>query len=73
MAAPEALLLDEPTNDLDGDSVRWLEDFLLTCKLTVLFVSHDEAPAFTRRDERSSAGTPAAQAGSPRDAVCHGL
>ena len=43
MAAPEALLLDEPTNDLDGDSVRWLEDFLLTCKLTVLFVSHDEA------------------------------
>ena len=43
MAAPEALLLDEPTNDLDGDSVRWLEDFPLTCKLTVLFVSHDEA------------------------------
>ena len=43
MASPDVLLLDEPTNDLDGDSVRWLEDFLLTCKLTVLFVSHDEA------------------------------
>ena len=42
MASPDVLLLDEPTNDLDGDSVRWLEDFLLTCKLTVLFVSHDE-------------------------------
>lgn len=43
MASPEVLLLDEPTNDLDGDSVRWLEDFLSSCKLTVLFVSHDEA------------------------------
>ena len=43
MASPDVLLLDEPTNDLDGGSVRWLEDFLLTCKLTVLFVSHDEA------------------------------
>ena len=43
MASPDVLLLDEPTNDLDGDSVRWLEDFLSSCKLTVLFVSHDEA------------------------------
>ena len=43
MASPDVLLLDEPTNDLDGGSVRWLEDFLLSCKLTVLFVSHDEA------------------------------
>ena len=42
-ASPEVLLLDEPTNDLDSDSVRWLEDFLLTCKPAVLFVSHDEA------------------------------
>lgn len=43
MAAPDVLLLDEPTNDLDGASIRWLEDFLLSCRLTVLFVSHDEA------------------------------
>lgn len=42
LGKPTTLLLDEPTNDLDGDSVLWLEDFLLSCKLTVLFVSHDE-------------------------------
>ena len=39
----ELLLLDEPSNDLDADTIRWLEHFLLTCGLTVLFVSHDEA------------------------------
>ena len=43
MSNPTTLLLDEPTNDLDSDSVLWLENFLLSCKLTVLFVSHDEA------------------------------
>lgn len=43
MDAPQILLLDEPTNDLDADTVRWLEHFLLTCGLSVLFVSHDEA------------------------------
>lgn len=43
MSSPTTLLLDEPTNDLDSDSVLWLENFLLSCKLTVLFVSHDEA------------------------------
>ena len=42
MSSPTTLLLDEPTNDLDSDSVLWLENFLLSCKLTVLFVSHDE-------------------------------
>lgn len=39
---PELLLLDEPSNDLDGETVRFLTDFLCTCGLTVLFVSHDE-------------------------------
>lgn len=38
---PDILLLDEPTNDLDINSIRWLEDFLLDFKNTVLVVSHD--------------------------------
>ncbi len=38
---PDILLLDEPTNDLDPQSIRWLEDFLLDFKNTVLIVSHD--------------------------------
>ena len=43
LAQPNLLLLDEPSNDLDGETVRWLEDFLLSCGCDVLFVSHDEA------------------------------
>lgn len=39
---PQLLLLDEPSNDLDMDTVRWLEEFLMTCGLAVLFISHDE-------------------------------
>ena len=39
---PSALLLDEPTNDLDGESARWLGDFMLACPLPIVFVSHDE-------------------------------
>ena len=42
MASPQMLLLDEPSNDLDIQTVKWLEDFLVSCGLTVLFVSHDE-------------------------------
>ena len=42
LGEPELLLLDEPSNDLDGETVRWLEDFLVSCGLSVLFVSHDE-------------------------------
>ncbi|MBR3794571.1 MAG: ABC-F family ATP-binding cassette domain-containing protein [Clostridia bacterium] len=42
MCAPQLLLLDEPSNDLDLDTVRWLEEFLVSCGLAVLFVSHDE-------------------------------
>lgn len=38
---PDILLLDEPTNDLDINTIRWLEDFLLDFKNTVLVVSHD--------------------------------
>jgi ATP-binding cassette subfamily F protein uup len=38
---PDLLLLDEPTNHLDLESIKWLEDFLLTARLTVMFVTHD--------------------------------
>ncbi len=38
---PDILLLDEPTNHLDLDSILWLEQFLLTSKITLFFVTHD--------------------------------
>ena len=38
---PDILILDEPTNDLDLRTIRWLEDFLLDFKNTVIVVSHD--------------------------------
>ena len=39
---PDILLLDEPSNDLDLATLRWLESFLLSLSVPVLFVSHDE-------------------------------
>ncbi len=39
---PEVLLLDEPSNDIDIQTLEWLEEFINTCALPVLFVSHDE-------------------------------
>lgn len=38
---PDVLLLDEPTNHLDIKAIRWLENFLLDFKNTVIVVSHD--------------------------------
>lgn len=38
---PDILILDEPTNGLDNKSIRWLEEFLINFKNTVLVVSHD--------------------------------
>ncbi|MFL2101474.1 ABC-F family ATP-binding cassette domain-containing protein [Desemzia sp. FAM 23989] len=40
---PDLLLLDEPSNDLDLDTVRWLEHFIKSTPLTVMFISHDES------------------------------
>lgn len=40
---PDLLLLDEPTNHLDIESIRWLEDFLVSSQSTLLLVSHDRA------------------------------
>ena len=39
---PDVLLLDEPSNDLDLATLEWLEDFLLSCPVPVLYISHDE-------------------------------
>ena len=38
---PDVLILDEPTNNLDINTVKWLEDFLLNFENTVITVSHD--------------------------------
>ena len=38
---PNILLLDEPTNHLDIESIQWLEEFLLTFKGAILFITHD--------------------------------
>lgn len=39
---PDVLLLDEPTNDLDIETLEWLESFLLSLSIPILFISHDE-------------------------------
>lgn len=38
---PDILLLDEPTNNLDINTIRWLEDFLVSSKSTMVIISHD--------------------------------
>ena len=38
----DVLLLDEPSNDLDLGTLVWLEQFLLSVRKTVLYISHDE-------------------------------
>ncbi|MBQ4118142.1 MAG: ABC-F family ATP-binding cassette domain-containing protein [Oscillospiraceae bacterium] len=39
---PDMLLLDEPSNDIDIETLEWLEDFINSCGLPVLYISHDE-------------------------------
>ncbi len=41
IAEPDLLLLDEPTNHLDLPSLEWLENYLLTFRGSIIFVSHD--------------------------------
>ena len=38
----DILILDEPTNDLDIDTIKWLENFILKTNKPLLYVSHDE-------------------------------
>ena len=47
VSQPDLLLLDEPTNHLDIDAIEWMEEFLIDCGMTLLFVTHDRA--FLRR------------------------
>lgn len=37
----DILLLDEPTNHLDVNTLKWLENYLINYKGTILMVSHD--------------------------------
>ncbi len=39
---PDIMLLDEPSNDLDIETLEWLEGFILSSKIPVLYISHDE-------------------------------
>ena len=38
---PDILLFDEPTNNLDINTIRWLEDYLVSSKSTMVLISHD--------------------------------
>ncbi|MGI9291200.1 MAG: ABC-F family ATPase [Gammaproteobacteria bacterium] len=38
---PDILLLDEPTNNLDINTIRWLESFLVESRATMVIISHD--------------------------------
>lgn len=42
MQSPTILLLDEPSNDMDLKSVKWLEGFINSIDIPIMFVSHDE-------------------------------
>ena len=41
VSEPDLLLLDEPTNHLDIGAITWLENFLLSFRGALIFVSHD--------------------------------
>jgi ATPase subunit of ABC transporter with duplicated ATPase domains len=41
LSCPEIIFLDEPTNNLDLATIKWLENFIRTTTLPILYVSHD--------------------------------
>lgn len=42
MEQPDVLFLDEPSNDIDIQTLEWLEQFIQSVKMPVLYISHDE-------------------------------
>lgn len=42
MEQPDLLLLDEPSNDIDIEMLQWLEKFIQSSDLPIMYVSHDE-------------------------------
>ena len=38
---PDIILLDEPTNHLDTDVIEWLQEYLISYKGTIIFITHD--------------------------------
>ena len=38
---PDILIMDEPTNNLDFETIKWLQNFLINYDNTVIVVSHD--------------------------------
>ncbi|GJL52908.1 MAG: ABC transporter ATP-binding protein [Nitrospirales bacterium] len=43
LSEPDVLMLDEPTNHLDQATQAWLENFLLSARMTLVMISHDTA------------------------------
>jgi ATP-binding cassette subfamily F protein uup len=43
VTSPELLLLDEPTNHLDIEAIQWLEEYLVTCRIGLVFITHDRS------------------------------
>jgi ATP-binding cassette subfamily F protein uup len=41
VSEPDLLLLDEPTNHMDLTAITWLEEFLLSYKGAMIFITHD--------------------------------
>ena len=41
LSRPDVMLLDEPTNHLDIESIEWLENYLASCRSSIVLVSHD--------------------------------
>ncbi len=43
VSEPDLLLLDEPTNHLDISTIIWLENFLLSFRGALMFITHDRS------------------------------